>query len=331
MEPGGALSPTSASGTGNSAPASNSSAGGHSRPALRLYTVTAPDSSATIGIPDGWRLDPHSGHGAMLVTGPHGEEVFLGMSRPAIYPTRQGSRMPPPPPGVVVYPFRGDTGKEFPNLFQAWRRAGGLPPAPLQVEQIIPMQGPQNFHCTIVNGQLDSDEKGPAKFSDNMCASDPGPGGTYLVTLNHMMAPNALAEQEHDLLGAILASWKANMQVVNQQNDASNQDAIRMGKEAIDRIHAIGADATARYNATQAANESQHAGYWAQQDTNARNGQGFSNYLLDQTVIQGNDRYDNRAVGHATVWSTTADALAEAYPNRFEIVDTPNYWRGIDY
>jgi hypothetical protein len=31
------------------------------------------------------------------------------------------------------------------------------------------------------------------------------------------------------------------------------------------------------------------------------------------------------------VWNSTADALVKVNPNRFEIVDTPNFWKGIDY
>ena len=320
------------------ASASGGTAGEHSAPAAVLHTVSASDGSATIGIPDGWTLDPHSASGTMLMTGPHGEQVYLGMSRMAIDPTHPGNQMIPRLPGTLIYPFRGDMAKEFPNLFQAWRRANGKPPAPLQVDQIKPMQGSPNSHCVIADGQMDLDGKGMQKFSDNMCASDPGNTGGYTVTLGHMLVPNALAEQERSTLNAILDSWKVNMQVVNQQvagamqqMNANTQAAIRQNQRTVDNIRQIGANATARYNATQAANDAQHAGYWAQQDSNARNSQGFSNYLLDQTVIQDNNMYGNGTVGHGTAWNSTADALVRSNPERYEIVQTPNFWKGVDY
>jgi hypothetical protein len=176
------------------------------------------------------------------------------------------------------------------------------------------------------------------KFSDNMCASDPGNTGGYTVTLSHMLVPNALAEQERSTLNAMLGSWKVNMQVVNQQvagamqqMNANTQAAIRRNQQAVANINQIGANATARYNATQAANDAQHAGYWAQQDSNARNSQGFSNYLLDQTVIQDNNMYGNGTVGHGTAWNQTADALVRSDPDRYEIVQTSNFWKGVDY
>jgi hypothetical protein len=116
-----------------------------------------------------------------------------------------------------------------------------------------------------------------------------------------------------------------------RQKAASDQATLAAGRQAVANINAIGQAATARYNATQAANDAQHAGYWAQQDSNARRSQAFSNYTLDQTVIQDNNVYGNGTIGHGTVWNSTADALVKADPNRFEIVDTPNFWKGVDY
>jgi hypothetical protein len=136
----------------------------------------------------------------------------------------------------------------------------------------------------------------------------------------------------------MISSWKLNAGVLDQQLEADKRQksaddaAIRaQTQQAINNIHAIGANATARMNATQAANDAQHAGYWARHDTNARNSQNFSNYLLDQTVIQDNNMHGNGTIGHGTVWNSAADALVKANPNRFEIVDTPNFWKGVDY
>jgi hypothetical protein len=99
----------------------------------------------------------------------------------------------------------------------------------------------------------------------------------------------------------------------------------------IQNIRNIGAQATARYNATQAANDAQQAKWDADQDAQARNNQEFSNYLLDQTVVQDNNMYNNGTVGHGTLWNSTADALVKADPDRFEYVEKPNFWQGTDY
>jgi len=274
----------------------------------------------------------------MVVSGPHGEQIGLNMSKLAIDPSNPAQRRAPQTPGVLFYPFRGDIAKSFPDLFQAWRRANGKPPAPLQVDEIKPMQAVQGNHCALATGHVDPDGKGMQFFSSCMCAFDPGPTGMYTVTLSLSLVPNAFADQERSTMQAIVGSWKMNQQVVSQQLaaktqqvNANTQALIRQSQMQVDRIHQIGAQATARMQATEAANEAQHASYWAQQDSNERNAQGFSNYLLDQTVVQDNNMYNNGTIGHGTVWNSTADALVKADPKRFEIVDTPNYWRGIDY
>ena len=347
--PGAATATASASSGKNAAPAASGAAGGNSGPAPKLHTVTASDNSVSIGIPEGWTLNPGSGHGQIIVEGPQGEVVALGLGKTGVDPThpwqrnfaRNGGR---PLPGQLVYPYHGNLKEAFPELFQAWRRANGMGPAKLQVDKIdsfpVPPGSPlgRGEECVVASGHLDPDGKGMRTFNDLMCAALALDWGGYPLTLNHHLTPDSLVEQEKPTFVAMLGSWKLNSEVLNQQaaaaareKAASDAQIRAQTQRAIDNIHAIGANATARMNATEAANDAQHAGYWAQQDSNARNAQGFSNYLLDQTVVQDNNMYNNGTIGHGTAWNSTADALVKADPNRFEIVDTPNYWRGIDY
>ena len=57
-----------------------------------------------------------------------------------------------------------------------------------------------------------------------------------------------------------------------------------------------------------------------------RASQGFSNYILDKSVI-----LDTQNNAHGTAWNDEAAALVKSDPNRFQYVDTPGYWKGIDY
>ena len=325
-----------------SATASGSSSGPSTPPAspVRLHTVTAPDNSASLGVPDGWVLNPQSGQGAIIVKGPNGEQIGLDMSRSGIDPTNPfqvnmaRQRYSLIAPGTVVYAFRGDLTKEFTNVFQAWRKAGGQGPAQMQVDTIVAMQAPQGSHCVQATGHIDPDGNGMQAFNDMMCASDPVPAyGGYGVTLYHAMLPNAVADKEKDLEKAIITTYKENAQVVTQQINAklqqkqqADQQTLASAQQYVNQIHQIGAQATARMNATEAANDAQHAGYWAQQSSNAQNSAGFSNYLLDQSVVQ-----NNAAGTHTTQWNSQASAMVQANPSRYEIVNTPNYWQGVDY
>jgi hypothetical protein len=311
-----------------------------------LRRVTASDNSAAISIPEGWTLDPVSGHGTILVHGPNGEHLGMDMVKPAVDPTNAWQvqmargRYTVYGPDTVVYAFRGDLVKEFASVFQAWRKTGGQGPAKIEVEKIEPMtNNSPGGHTVMASGHMDPDGKGMQFFSDLMTVNNPDPQwGTYTVMLHHLLVPSAIAEREKPMTTAVISSYMPNMQVINQQNAALlqqkqqiDQRTLRMGQESVNQIRQIGAQATARMQATESANAAQHAGYWAQQDTNARRSAGFSNYLLDQSVVQNNNVGGTGMVGHSTEWNSVANTMVQANPNKYEIVNTPNYWQGVDY
>jgi hypothetical protein len=335
--PGGAAA---ASGSAAGAKAA-SSGGGRSASAAGLRTVFASDDSASIGIADGWQLDPSSASSTMALRGPNGEQAVYAAMRPAVDPYNpqqvgavrygiyNGS-------GTMLYPYHPDLGKAYPELLQAWRRALNLPPAKLQVDKIEPIKGTGN--CILVTGHIDANGQGMKKLIDDVCQSPPSQWGAYTITRNFNIMTDAQSEREQSTVMAMFLSIKVNQQVMNQQmqqklaqKQQSDQQWRAFGQQQSDRIRAEGQAAQKSFADRQAANDAQHDDWNAGQINNARNGQGFNNYILDQTVIQGNDLDGAGAVGHATVWNSTAEALVKLDPNRFEIVDTPKYWLGTDF
>jgi len=317
------------------------SSGGRSASAPALRTVSASDNSASIGIADGWQLDPSSASSTMALRGPNGEQAVYAAMRPAVDPynpqqvqaVRYGIYKGT---GTILYPYHPDLGKAYPELLQAWRRALNLPPAKLQVDKIEPLPGAGN--CILVTGHIDPDGQGMRRLIDDMCQSPQAQWGAYTITRTFNIMTDAQSEKEQGTVMAMFRSVKVNQQVMNQQmqqklaqKQQSDQQWRAWGQQQSDRIRAQGEAAQKSFADRQAANEAQHAGYWAQQDSNARNAQGFSNYLLDQTVVQNNNVNGTGMVGRATAWNSTADALVKADPNRFQYVDTPNYLKGIDY
>ena len=336
-QPGGQPAATGASAGERSAPAGP---GRFASPA-RLHTVTAPDDSASIGLAAGWQLDPSSASATMALRGPNGEQAVYNAMKPAVDPYNpqqvqavrsglyQGS-------GTMLYPYHPDLGRAYPELLQAWRRANNLPPARLQVEKVEPLKGAG--HCVLVTGHIDADGRGMKKLVDDVCQSPPAPWGAYTVTRNFTIMTDAQSEQTHDTVMAMFMSVRVNQQVMSQQMQQrlagkrqSDAQWRAWGQQQSDRIRAEGQAAQRSFAERQAANDAQHAQWSAGQDAQARNNQAFSNYLLDQTVVQDNDRYGNGTVGHGTLWNTTADALVKADPNRFEYVDKPDFWQGTDY
>ena len=74
------------------------------------------------------------------------------------------------------------------------------------------------------------------------------------------------------------------------------------------------------------ANDAHNASVEANWDSRDKHSQDFSNYLLDQTVIQDSQRNER-----ATVWNQYADTLVKADPNRYQYVPTKDFIKGIDY
>jgi hypothetical protein len=341
-----AWNPGAASAAGGSAPAAGTNAsaptGAAPSSSVPLQPITAPDNSATISVPAGWTMDQSSHMGSLILHGANGEQMGLNMTKPAADPTNPWQmRMAAAHykvilPGSVVYAFRGDPVKEFVPMLQAWRKSNGAGPAQIQVKDSQSLPTNPGNHCAGASGQMDPDGKGMQNFTSEICANDPNPQyGTYGVTLTHILIPVSIGDKEKDLVKAIIGSCKPNQQVISQEENQmlkakqqSDQQTLAMSQMIVNQIKQVGAQATARYNATEAANDAQHAGYWAQQDSNAQSSAGFSNYLLDQSVVQKNSM---GGASHATMWNTTANALVQSNPSKYEIVNTPNYWKGVDY
>ena len=326
---------TAASGPAQGAQ-SASTGSGHSASTAGLRMVTAPDNSASIGIADGWQLDPHSAGGTMSLVGPNGEQAVYSANKPAVDPNNpqqvqavrygiyRGS-------GTMLYAYHADLGKAYPELLQAWRSANNMPPAKLQVDKVEPIKGANN--CVLVTGHIDADGKGMKKLIDDICQSPPAQWGAYTITRTFNIMTDTQSEQEQSTVMAMFLSVKVNQQVINQQmqqklqqKKQSDQQWLAWGQQQSDRIRAQGQAAQANFANREAANDAQHADWNAGQDANARNNQGFSNYLLDQSVVQ-----NNATGGHGTLWNNTADALVKANPGKYQYVDNPNLIPGTDY
>jgi hypothetical protein len=328
-----------------SAPASGRSAG----PAP-LRMVSFPDGSAQVGVPDGWYLVSTSAGGTGAVqkaTNNHDLEVVqLGSTRLAGVPNPYQRRIYggfADNTGRIVFPANVDLTRAFPAIFNQFWRLNNVPDTQLTVDHAEMLQAPPGQRCVHVIGHAkifaQTYAKTPGELNALLCTTMPSPAaGVYLVILSYYALPVEFADRDRATAGAIMASFQPNQAVIDRMS-------AQMAAPAIAAIHAIGRQAAERMKTAEENNETQHAGYWAQQDKNAlrnsewengqinhaRNDQGFDNYILDQSVIQVNDAYGNGGVGHATVSDNFADALVKTDPNRFEIVDTPNYWLGTDF
>ena len=306
-----------------------STSGGRSSPEA-LHNVTLSDNSASVGLPEGWTLSPQSGGGTIIAKGPNGEIAQLGYpllamnsSDPRVQRTMmfaQGAGRNTTYAHALYYPYGGDPARTFVDLFQMLRQHGGQPPADIQVATEEPMPGGGMSRCVHMTGHVDGqDGKGMKEFNTVFCVGPLSRMGQYMNLAYHIAVPVKYADRERATVGAILASLRVNESVVAREAGA-------IAAPAIAQIHEIGRRAAQQAADAHAAEDAHNASVEQRWDSQDKSNEAFSNYLLDQTVIE--DR-DNNA--HGTVWNQTADALVRSDPDRFGYVDTPNYWKGVDY
>jgi hypothetical protein len=338
--PGG--TPTAGGGTPGAGPASATPDGnGATTPSMRQ--VSLPDGTATLSLPAGWNVVPNqSAMGQTTVNGPQGELLGLNYgynaedtNNPSVQNMmRRGLKFQ----NTIYSPSNTDLTKSFADLFQQIRAVVGQGPAPMKVDSVQAPSGSQG-QCVSATGQLNPDGTGMRQMEMLLCRSTPNQNGMYTLILTKCLLPLGATDQQRATANAIMASYKADMQraqaIANAQSapiiaqmqqtyQAHQQALMSFTQQQIANIHQIGADATARYNATEAANSAEQSSWEAGQNANARNDQGFSNYLLDQSVVQ-----NNSTGTHTTNWNSAADAMVKS--GKYSYVSNSNYIPGTDY
>ena len=306
------------------------SSGRRSAPPMPMQRAMLPDRSASVSVPSGWMVKGGGGTATIIETN-YNAIININMVRGATDP---GRRQYGPATGMgakIVYashidPVRGAAGliKEFYRLSNQ--------NLDFRVENANLVAGPPRQRCVhaIGHGMLFGNRTPNVQVKDYwemealVCTTPPNNMGEYTVTLSLSEIDPRFADRERATVAAILMSYEVDQAVVARL-------ASIIAAPAIDAIHQIGANATARMKANDIANDKQHADWNAQQDINARSNQGFHNYILDQSVVQNNNVYGTGAVGHSTEWNSVANALVKADPKKYEIVNYPNFWEGTDY
>jgi hypothetical protein len=286
-----------------------------------LQQTPFPDGSGSIGLPPGWQIT-NAGKGTVNAVGPNSESIHFGLYFPILDPRNPQAQMSlrsgRPLPGMyTAYPSGGDLVQAFLAVVQQvhQKQHAAMPTINITSSKKMPTS-PTETDSVLLTADIDShDGKGLMASSLLVSALRPITGGTWAITVNQGSIPKPLADKEWPTITAIANSWRLNGAVIQAQTQAE-----------IGRIKQIGASAKAQADAAHAAEDAHNASVEARWDSQARSNQNFSNYLLDQTVVQ-----DNNTGGHATLWNQYADSLVKNDPNRYQYVQTPDFLKGIDY
>jgi len=299
-----------------------------SAPPMPMQRAMLPDRSASVSVPSGWMVKGGGGTATIIETN-YNAIMNINMVRGAMNP---GGRQSGPSTGMgarIVYPSNIDPVRGAAGLIKEFYRMSGQN-LDFRVENANLVAGSPRQRCVhaighgVFIGNRSVQVKDYWEMEALVCATPPNQMGEYTVTLTLSQIDPKFADRLRATVAAIYMSYEVDQAVVTEI-------AGIIAAPAIEAIHRIGADATARMKANDIANAKQHADWNAQQDMNARRNQAFHNYILDQSVVQNNNVYGTGAVGHSTEWNSVANALVKADPNKYEIVNHPNFWEGTDF
>ncbi len=296
-----------------------------------LHKFVAQDHSASVDLPDGWKVQQGGGGGTIMALGPNGEDAELGfgflvadLNNPGAQRTYQtvqaGGLRNTVYANQIYYALNNDMARMRVDLIQLFRKKHNMPPVTLQIKTSEPVQSPPREKCIHDTGAGRAQDGKSTEFEEIFCVSFPSPAaGISLVTITGTYVPSELAAKERPTMGALLASFSIDQAIVAKQ-------AHDYAAPAIEAIHQIGRMAAAQAAAAHARNDAWNSSVYKRWDDNDKRSQGFSNYLLGYSVIRD---VDNTA--HGTFWNEDADRIVQQFPNAFEYVNVPDFWKGIDY
>jgi hypothetical protein len=287
--------------------------------AAELHMQTGGDRSASIGLPEGWKLLTVSG-GQLTAEGPHGEKIGLGI---IIGPIRDPSNAPnahlPPVPGAIppiTCPARGDLFEAYVCVFNQVRERNHLPAASFNLtnaKDLTPPNGPRAIQA-IFDVDL-HDGNGPRNGSARIGTIFTRGLPTWAMTISHSSVPKTFAAAEGATLTAILDSYSQDARVIHGELQTQ-----------LAQIHAIGERSKAQAQAADERRIASAKAFDAHMDNIDRQSKAMQNLTLDRSQIQDNDLN-----GRATVSNGLADALVRANPDRYQIIPAAEFLKGVDY
>ena len=293
------------------APPSGRAGGGRSAPPVKLHMAAAPDNSAYVAIPDGWKVQGGGGTITLICADNEGVVIAINGVRGGKNPSPYVRPFPPGMGNPVVYPVNADPSRAFPDIIREWFRLTNTP-VELRVDHVEVAQSGPGYRCLHGVGAIWLGQR-PAgvplwEFEGILNITAPNPMAGYTISFSYAEMNPMFADQWRATVGAIFQSFQVNQAVVDQQASA-------MAAPAIANIHAIGQRAAILASQTSHDHDVHNQAWRDQQDAQSKNVWGFSSgYILDQSVVR------DTTTNAQTNWidDHLADQLIQLDPTRFE-------------
>jgi len=173
---------------------------------VQLQTYTAPDQSASAGVPAGWQATSGS-QTVIQMSGPQGATVVLGNTVVAQNAAFQLGQKPAN--GVdLSMPYTATLGQKLGMIFQQSAASAGKPVVQLTVDSTTPLQLPAAIgQCSRFVADF-TGQQGAMKMMAVFCSLPIDTAGRYKNVMLVAQAPTAIAAQLAPTAQAIFRSYR---------------------------------------------------------------------------------------------------------------------------
>jgi hypothetical protein len=168
-------------------------------PSIPLQTYTAADTSATVGVPAGWKVTK-AVYGIIQMSGPNGELISLGNTL-IVHNGSQASQ------ATMTLPYQSTISQKAEAVWQMGLAASGDSTAHVSLISATPIPLGNIAQCGIFLGSQ-TGAKGAANWEMRFCALPMDTNGIYKLFWLDAIIPASLAAQERATAEAVLSSYK---------------------------------------------------------------------------------------------------------------------------
>jgi hypothetical protein len=172
----------------------------------QLQPYTAPDQSASAGVPPGWKVTSGS-QTVIQMSGLQGETIFLGKTFTARNaPFQLGQK------GTggtdLSMPYSAALAQKLTMILQQAAAIGGNPSPQLSITSATPIQLPPTLGQCGRFVASSTTTRGPVKLTGALCSLPLDSGGIYKNIMLLAQAPAAIAAADAPIASAVFSSYK---------------------------------------------------------------------------------------------------------------------------
>ncbi len=172
-------------------------------PSTPLQTYTAPDNSATVGVPAGWKVTK-AAYAEIQMSGPKGEAISLGNTLLIHSGTYRPGQNP------MAIPNQATLTEKLEAVWQDAAMISGFSGARVSVSSAKPVPLGKIAQCGIFLGSL-TNAQGPQNFETRFCSLPVDSNGVYKLFWMNATIPVSLAAQERATAEAVLSSYRPSL------------------------------------------------------------------------------------------------------------------------